>query len=206
MTKWIKENKSWLFSGIGLSIVYGLYKFISNISIVINWIFNNSQVAFTILIILLVIIIAIMLWIIKNKDNKLKDSPIESKTSKQKSEWNIVIVDDKQFKLESILRTAGWLSTQKVIDIEAWDSPEILNTDIFFIDINGVGKKLDFKDEGLGLAYAIKRKFPEKYVIIYSANPEGYRLHDALNKADAILEKDADPYEFLEVLNEITGH
>lgn len=63
---------------------------------------------------------------------------------------------------------------------------------------------MGFSDEGLGLALAIKKKYPSKKVIIYSAETNGDRFHEALRKADSFLAKNADPYEFQRIVEEFT--
>ena len=42
------------------------------------------------------------------------------------------------------------------------DIIEIRNADIIFVDILGVGLELGFKNEGVGLAAAIKRKYQKQ--------------------------------------------
>jgi hypothetical protein len=81
----------------------------------------------------------------------------------------------------------------------------VAEADIFFVDIQGVGVRLGFKDEGLGLAGALKDKYPEKKLVIYSAEPRGERFHTAFRKADGALEKNADPYEFQQLVEEFAG-
>jgi len=78
----------------------------------------------------------------------------------------------------------------------------MLEADILFIDIQGVGKAMKFADEGLGLASAIKNKFPKKKLIIYSAQTTGERFHEALKKADYSLPKNAEPYEFIRLVDD----
>jgi hypothetical protein len=41
-------------------------------------------------------------------------------------------------------------------------------------------------------------------VIIYSAETEGDRFHEALRKADSFLAKNADPYQFQRLVEEFT--
>ena len=91
-----------------------------------------------------------------------------------------------------------------VKDISSLTSPELIEADILFVDIHGVGKELSFSDEGLGLAYAIKQKYPKKKVIIYSTESTGERFHRALQKADYSLPKNADPYEFIRLVEEFS--
>lgn len=78
-------------------------------------------------------------------------------------------MDDNQFKVTDILKKSGWLNVKRVKDITSFDDAEIKATNVFFVDIQGVGKTLKFSDEGLGLTQALKEKFPKKKVVIYSA-------------------------------------
>ncbi|WP_339841810.1 hypothetical protein, partial [uncultured Alcanivorax sp.] len=66
------------------------------------------------------------------------------------------------------------------------------------------GKVGEFFRGSLGLALAIKEKYKEKKVIIYSAETEGDRFHEALRKADSFLAKNADPYQFQRLVEEFT--
>lgn len=123
----------------------------------------------------------------------------------QKLKARILFVDDdKRFKVVNILKTSGWINTNFERDIKDLDSPEVRQTDIFFLDIQGVGIALGFPDEGLGLAAAIKKKYPNKKVVIYSAQSQGDRFHGSLRKADACLPKDASPYEFQTLLEKLS--
>ena len=67
------------------------------------------------------------------------------------------------------------------------------------MDINGVGLNL-FEDQGLGLASALKKKYPNKKVIIYSSETTGDRFHRALREVDGCLYKDAEPYQFINLI------
>jgi uncharacterized iron-regulated protein len=55
---------------------------------------------------------------------------------------------------------------------------------------------MQYSDEGLGLALAIKRRYPTKRVVIYSAEENGARFHEALQEADYSLPKTAEPIRF----------
>lgn len=108
----------------------------------------------------------------------------------------LFIDDDTKFKVVSILKKAGWNHAKSVKDIDSTDCDDAKDADIFFVDIQGVGIAMGFKDEGLGLALALKKKYPNKKVVIYSAEQTGVRFHAAFNMVDYQLAKDADPYEF----------
>lgn len=119
-----------------------------------------------------------------------------------KKNFRVLFVDDNQFKVTDILKKSGWLNVKRVKDITSFDDAEIKATNLFFVDIQGVGKALKFSDEGLGLAQALKEKFPGKKVVIYSAENQGDRFHKALRIADATLPKNAEPYEFLTLVEQ----
>ena len=115
----------------------------------------------------------------------------------------LFVDDDTSFQVVKILRNAGWKNVKAVKDINSLDAQNVTETHMFFIDIQGVGKALSFKDEGLGLALAIKRKYPEKKVIIYSSEPQGDRFHQAFREADDFLSKNAEPYEFQQIVDNL---
>jgi len=117
---------------------------------------------------------------------------------------NILFIDDHKFQVVNILKNAGWNNTRQIKDIESLDQNELLNAHILFVDIQGVGKKLKFQDEGLGLISALRDKYPTKKIIVYSAIHEGDRFHEGLSKADARLRKNADPYEFQSLVEEFS--
>lgn len=118
-----------------------------------------------------------------------------------KKDFRILFIDDqhKEFRIVDILKEDGWISTNSVEDITSLDSTILKNQDMVFVDINGVGTKL-FHDEGLGLAAAIKQRYPNMVVIAYSAQTEGERFHPKLKLVDDSLAKNADPYEFLSLI------
>ncbi|ATV43813.1 response regulator [Pectobacterium brasiliense] len=123
---------------------------------------------------------------------KVSTVPVEVRMKKT----SILFIDDEKFLVIDILKNSGWEKTTRINDVKALNQKEIIDADIIFVDIQGVGVKLGFRDEGLGLSQAIKEKYPEKKIIIYSAEKNGNRFHAALKVVDDFLEKDADPYRF----------
>lgn len=111
---------------------------------------------------------------------------------------NIVFVDDKSFPIIDILKKSGWRNIQKLKDIDSIDQKEIRESHIIFMDIQGVGKKLKLTDEGLGLIVALKKKYPNKKIIAYSAEDQGHvqAFHEGFELADSRLSKNANSYEF----------
>jgi len=125
--------------------------------------------------------------------------------NKKKRVSILFIDDDTKFKVVKILKTAGWINTSSVRDIKSLDDQIVKNTDIFFVDVQGVGLALQFNEEGLGLALALKNKYPNKKVVIYSAETKGDRFHEALRKADSFLAKNAEPYEFQQLVEQYSS-
>lgn len=114
-----------------------------------------------------------------------------------KSVCQILFIDDD--KVPSVikpLKKSGWQNVKKIGDTANLDAPEIRNADIVFVDILGVGKALQFKNEGVGLAAAIKRRYPKKGVVIYSATSEHNLFDPDIDVLDGRLEKFAEPIQF----------
>ena len=114
----------------------------------------------------------------------------------------ILFIDDEKFNLVNILKQSGWLNTSSRKDIEDLDAQIVKQANIIFVDINGVGTKLQFRNQGLGLAGALKDKYPNKKIIIYSAETTGNRFDKVLQKVDYCLPKNAEPYEFIQLVDQ----
>ncbi len=177
----IPEWVTWVFSGVGVAVIGLIISKKTNSGQTIQ----NQNVSIN---------------IDSDKDAAdANDSEASIDTLRVKTKI-LFIDDDSKFKVVDILKRSGWQNTKSIRDVKDLNSTEIRDTDIFFVDIKGVGISLGFKDEGLGLASAIKDKYPNKKVIIYSAETKGERFHEALKKADDSLPKNADPYEFEQII------
>lgn len=115
----------------------------------------------------------------------------------------LFIDDDITFQTAKVLKNMGWKNTKIIKDCKNLNSQDIVETDVFFVDINGVGVELNFTDQGLGLAAAIKKKYPNKKVVIYSAEKNGNQFHEAWKLVDDRLPKEADPYQFENTLENL---
>jgi hypothetical protein len=201
---WIVDNKEWLFSGVGLAVVgFILTKIFTGVkndgntplqstnNIEIN--VNNAND-----------------FSARNNPSKVDEGKVNAEPEKKslddfKNETRILFVDDDmRFKVSKILIRSGWVHTKLIKDCETLDEQDVINASILFIDVQGVGLAMGFNDEGLGLALAIKQKYPHKKVVIYSAETQGDRFHKALREADSFLAKNADPYEFQRLVEEFT--
>lgn len=120
---------------------------------------------------------------------------------RKKAQTRILFIDDNHtdFRMVSILKKSGWINTKSVKDIKDLDDPKVQEAHIIFVDINGVGIHM-FQDQGLGLAAALKKKYNSKKIVIYSAENTGDRFHKALREVDSCLPKDAEPYQFIHLI------
>lgn len=191
--EFIMKNFEWIFSGVGVAII--------------GW-----------------IILAI-------KKNKKTETPVSSTSNKniitinnnalqangtlqqkqnnqpkRKEDYRILFIDDNHtdFNMVSILKKAGWPNTKAVKDLTDLDDLKAREASIIFVDINGVGTQM-FEDQGLGLAAALKDRYPEKTIILYSADPTGNRFDKKLKKVDDTLPKNAEPYEFISLIEQYSN-
>jgi len=132
------------------------------------------------------------------KNNKKKAIPIPT-VPELKQKTKILFVDDMKFNIVDSLKSKdGWRNIQRVSDVDSITQPEVSEAHIIFVDVQGVGKKLGFADEGLGLIVALKEAYPEKKVVMYSAESQGQvnAFHKAADLVDGRLKKRSSRYEF----------
>lgn len=111
----------------------------------------------------------------------------------------ILFIDDLNFNYITALKEKdGWQNISRISDPTSISQTELREAHIVFVDVQGVGKKMGFEDEGLGLIQAIREHYPEKKIIMYSAENKGRidGLHPAGNLVDFRLRKTASRYEF----------
>lgn len=188
MIEFLKNNYEWLFGGIGVTALFFILdKFVlkkNSDSKKDSKNVNKNSIT-----------------IHNNLTSYASDEKNENGNAKSKNSIRILFVDDEhtKFKMVSILKKAGWKNTKSTKDITDLDDYKAKEADIIFVDINGVGKTL-FEDQGLGLASALKKKYPEKKIVIYSSETKGDRFHKALREVDDCLAKDAEPYQFVNLI------
>lgn len=191
MIDFFTNNYEWIFSGVGIAIIgwvffskkqnIGQYGGSHNNVNTNNININNS---------------------IENSNRKVNGAENES-ANKGKESCKILFIDDQHsdFKMVSILKKAGWINTRGIQDLTDLDSHRAKEASIIFVDINGVGSQI-YEDQGLGLAAALKEKYPDKTIILYSADPTGDRFNKNLKKVDDSLPKNAEPYEFIRLIEQ----
>jgi len=192
----IQNHYQWIFSGIGVLILGFIITYFTKENKQEDSKMQNNSNSNSINIV--------------NNLGKTNSAESDNMTSnkqnlKSKIQTRILFVDDNHtdYKMVSILKKSGWLNTKSVKDITDLDDPKIIEANIIFVDINGVGTTL-FQDQGLGLASALKKKYPEKYIVIYSSETKGNRFHKALREVDDCLYKDAEPIQFINVIETYT--
>lgn len=115
-----------------------------------------------------------------------------------KKKTQVLFVDDEDFSATlEIIRGAGW-NARQINDITNFQSEEIKNSDIIFMDYIGVGKILTPKDEGIGLLKQLKSRYPEKFIIFYSGYAGYIPGHEFHSIVDAWIDKHADPYVYID--------
>ena len=149
-----------------------------------------------------------MIYLIKqlfglNKEEK----PLPTYTTDQlKQMARILFVDDQRvIKADQLRQEEHWVNVRKIDDVTAISQPEVRDAHIIFVDIHGVGRIMGFPDEGLGLIEALKREYPEKKIVLYSAEDQTHvdAFHKAITLVDARLRKGDDLYQFNSVTEEL---
>lgn len=186
----ITENYSWIFSGVGVAIIGWIgFALLKNRSVSSKQTTNQSN--------------SNVITINNIKETLNKNETSEYSANKRKEDFRILFIDDNHndFKMVSILKKAGWTNTKAIKDLTDLDDQKAREASIIFVDINGVGTQM-FEDQGLGLAAALKDKYPDKTIILYSAEPTGNRFDKKLRKVDDSLPKNAEPYEFISLIEQ----
>ncbi|WP_282074828.1 response regulator [Maribacter aquivivus] len=188
----ITNNYEWIFSGIGVLIlgwignyIYKKYNSSEAEKSSTNGIQSGNNIT------------------INNNLSSNNNTEPEKAETRGKDNCHILFIDDQHndFKMVSILKKAGWNNTKAIKDLTDLDDHKAIEATIIFVDINGVGTQM-FEDQGLGLAAALKDKYPKKTIILYSAEPTGNRFNKKLRKVDESLPKNAEPYEFISLIEQ----
>lgn len=184
--EWIQQNIQWLFSGFGCVVITTIVAIVRS---------NRKKSAAN----------SEMRKVLISDSESEGFSSTSSKTSLSidslKARVSILFIDDERFNMVDILRNAGWRNTQYKKDVKSLQDPSILSAHIIFVDIYGVGLSL-FKEQGLGLANALKDKYPEKVIIICSGENQGNIFNKTLRKVDECISKSAEPYEYISMVEE----
>lgn len=113
---------------------------------------------------------------------------------------DIVVIDDKPFSAENNLKNSGFKITvlRDILQIV-----EIADYSIILCDVNGVGVALSEETQGAYVIEEIKKTYPEKIVIAYTAGSAVSKLvQRAQSKADGYLRKDASIEDWRDMLDQ----
>lgn len=115
----------------------------------------------------------------------------------------LFIDNDTRFKIIKILRKYDWIKCDILGDLVEYDLPLLKEADIVFIDIEGVGKKLRPKEQGLGIVVDIHTRYPDKHIVIYSSSTKRDMTHQAFSIATGTLYKESEPSQFLRYIEDV---
>ena len=102
---------------------------------------------------------------------------------------SILVIDDSDFPLQEPLETIGFKFTKKSGNEESFCINDYAEYDIILCDISGVGMKLNSKFQGAFLANEIKKAYPNKMVVLYTANTLGPEYYQYQSSLDGIIPK-----------------
>jgi len=141
-----------------------------------------------------------MFSIFKKKKNKrfLKKSLADLK-----DKTRILFIDDRETDLVSALQKEGW-RVKYLDDLDSYNNTDLVDSQIICSDIKDVGIKLNVQGEGLGLVKAIKAKFPEKKIILYSSISSHDIFDNAIDLVDKKLFKDGQVHPFDAAITELS--
>lgn len=124
--------------------------------------------------------------------------------SYSKENVNILFIDDLEMPVVENLKRAGY-RVKKVKDIKNIDDAEVRNSQIIFVDFEGVGRAVSSQHQGAGLVKELKKKYlKSKYIVLYTSQmllPSDTIMKSFFDYADARLKKDDDETEFLSIID-----
>ena len=136
----------------------------------------------------------------------LKNSAVTPLNEKQlKQLIKILIIDDnKPEEIIDYVKEAGW-KAKYLGDLDNLINTQLVQAHIIFIDIMGPGKLLRLAN-GQELAVAIKKKYPEKKIIIYSTVSEQNIFHESIDIVDKRIRRQGTPIPFVSAIEEMAAN
>lgn len=113
----------------------------------------------------------------------------------------IVVIDDKDFSPLQNLQQHQFSITH-LRDLSTIDT--IRDYPVVLVDLQGVGRELNPRQQGAHLIREIKANFPEKYVIAYTGGAAPDLLVPSIEVADRFTQKDTSIEDWCELLDEGT--
>ncbi len=113
----------------------------------------------------------------------------------------IVVIDDKDFSpLQSLQKHQ--FNIAHLRDLSTIDT--VRDYPVVLVDLQGVGRELNPRQQGAHLIREIKAHFPEKYVIAYTGGAAPDLLVPSVETADKFTQKDTSIEDWCELLDEGT--
>jgi len=135
----------------------------------------------------------------KNKDKKF----LKKSLPELKDKTRILLIDDEETNLVESLKGEGW-HIKYMADLDKYNNTDLKDAHIVCVDIKGVGKTLNIKDEGLGLIRNIKEKYPEKKIILCSSFSSHDIFDNAIDLVDKKVYKDGQTHPFDSAIEELS--
>lgn len=135
----------------------------------------------------------------KNKDKKF----LKKSLPELKDKTRILLIDDEETNLVESLKGEGW-HIKYMADLDKYNNTDLKDAHIVCVDIKGVGKILNIKDEGLGLIRNIKEKYPEKRIILCSSFSSHDIFDNAIDLVDKKVYKDGQTHPFDSAIEELS--
>lgn len=116
---------------------------------------------------------------------------------------NIAVIDDDEFwpknNLEALNYKITFLGDIKTLD-------EVSMFSVILCDLQGVGRFIDKRGQGAFIINEIKKNFPDKFVIAYTAGAlDSDLVTKAKSESDFFIKKDADMDDWRDTLDEVIG-
>lgn len=122
---------------------------------------------------------------------------IQQNIYNQRKNTKILVIDDQQFEIIDLIKNNGF-SVDILKDISSIEMTEPYH--IILCDIKGVGLMLNPEKQGIHLINEIKKTYPSKIVIAYTAGTES-PMQDKLLQPDGFLLKTANLTEWIDLLD-----
>ena len=113
-------------------------------------------------------------------------SHIGMRQLKDRSSVHMIIIDDEPFPYTDVLRMHGF-TIEQFHDLETLDS--LSAYDVVLCDVQGVGTKFNQELQGAYLVKEIRKKYPFKIIISYTAYESDARYTALLKNADISIRK-----------------
>mgnify|MGYP002318330657 FL=1 len=120
------------------------------------------------------------------KDIVVSEIAKQQRINDLRKKTDILIIDDEDFAPQEFLENNNYRFTNKS-DID--NIRDVSEYPIILCDIRGIGKKISNAYEGAFVIQEIKKNYPEKIVLAYTASQYDPSYNSYIQKADDVLQK-----------------